>query len=499
MIDPPERLNFFRGPSISKQLSEWFARVQQLATWVHVQLVEVIEKGAEGDLNVIKAHFKHWLRHAMDNMAVYSEIRHAAGSPYTLHMHLFAELSRLHLLLNYSTMRGERKMLESHAREDLSLEYYEIGFSLALTRHDMWTEIRDSYMARAQSKSEENEVQMQARETEASLAQMWKKPLMEYKQSEVMLLMSFLSQQLYTAPSADAVAMAEFRRIHRLCWVRCAELIVELLHPETVLDVPEMRTAAPAGEHGYYHNRSFWAMASFYVMNVERHLHVWDLMQDRRVAANAEHLESGARLRDRVQKWLDDAGEDTLETLMQEQLEEAYDFPGDSKWFRFFYPDRVFTRGACIAALRPHLYASYYSETYMTREAMVRASKTQHAARLTMMHAVEMMLQRYHPNLKWLDGVKIENGSLEGELWKFETNLCPLLFQPVSNYWVYWRDRVYASDDIFVTMALWFRLLMEDCAGMFHKYDFSQAISDLRLDDLGGVVQAVVASSEFVI
>ena len=498
MIEPPERLNFFKGPPVSAQLEAWFSRLAELAAWVHEQLVDVVERGADGDTVALKAHFKRWLRHSMENMAVYSEIRFVGGLPSTLHMHLFAELSRMHLLSNYAAMRGERRMLESHAREDLSLEYYEIGFSLALTRHDMWMEIRDSYVARAQSESEENEVQMQARETEANLAQMWKRPLMEYKQSEVMVLLIFLSQQLFSAPSTDAGAMGEFTRVHRLCWARCAELIVQF-HPNTVLDVEAMRAVSPVSPGEYHHTRNFWAMASFYVMNIERHLFVWDLMQQLRVPVEPQHLEMGERLRGVVKRWLDDAGEDTLITILQKQMDEAYDFPGDAKWFRFLYPDRVFTRGACIAALRPHLYAAYFSETYLTCDAAIRASRTQHTARLSMLHAVELMLQRYHPNLKWLDGVKIENGSMEGELWKFETELCPLLFQPVSNYWVYWRDKVYASDDVFVSMALWFHLLMRDCGGQFHKYDLTQAISDMRLDEPDGAAQTAASASEFFI
>jgi len=170
---------------------------------------------------------------------------------------------------------------------------------------------------------------------------------------------------------------------------------------------------------------------------------------------------------------------DNFETLVQSVLDEAYLFPGDELWFKFQWPTNVYNRGACITALRPHLYNQYYSESYLTKAAMLRAAKTQHTARLFVMKTVEQLLQRYNTDLRWCDGVKINNDEIESQDWKMTERICPLLIQPMANYWVYWDEHVFETEDIFQSIALWFWIVKRDCKNELFKYDLSETINQI--------------------
>jgi len=249
-------------------------------------------------------------------------------------------------------------------------------------------------------------------------------------------------------------------------------------HDPQTLDVEEMRMEIVPNEE-YAYNRLFLAFCSFYIIQVDRHV-FWTQLLRSSPSLKVPDIE---QITQYFMTWftheVDLMSSDNFETLVQSVLDEAYLFPGDELWFKFQWPTNVYNRGACITALRPHLYNQYYSESYLTKAAMLRAAKTQHTARLFVMKTVEQLLQRYNTDLRWCDGVKINNDEIESQDWKMTERICPLLIQPMANYWVYWDEHVFETEDIFQSIALWFWIVKRDCKNELFKYDLSETINQI--------------------
>lgn len=427
-----------------------------------------------------------WRQECFSNMATYSEFRTASlpdgrTVTYTFHMHVFVELCRMHWKLTNMIHQGERLRLERMLPENVTRELWEVYFSLSMTTNPMWIELRSTYVTASQTEGED-ETDVLSKQINDKLIILWKKPILEYTQSEAYTVLLFLTQQM--------ICDAEFTKVFRLLWKRMAEMCM-YTYDSSVLDMPDMRLQVGADE--WTHNRDFLAFCSIYIIQVDRRV-FWT-----NTLSKLPRIDFPAGITAQFTSWfiaeVELMSDDNFETIVHDLLDEAYLFPGDPDWFRFHWPTAVYNRGACITLLRPHLYNLYYSETYMTKKAMIRAAKTQHLARLFVLKTVEQVLQRYHNDLRWCDGIKINNDDIESQDWKFTESVAPLLVQPISNYWVYWQEEVHQTEDIFESVALWFWLLKNDCNSELFKYDLSGVIDEM----FPAPKATVVSTSSFVI
>lgn len=448
---------FDEDVTYQEQMAAWAHRIRELSRWVHRHMEKALADATYAARpavrSAVSATYKRWLADVMATMATGSEPRilKAKRARFTLHMHVFAELSRMQWLLRCDRLARERDLLRRFERSTLTCDDYEVLYSLERTTHPMWVDIMESHQTKAEEEPDESD--LQAAEALERLRVMWKRPLLEYRASDVQALLLFLTQQANAVPS-DAAAVAEFARVHELLWTRTAELLSQM-QPEAVHDDPEMRVQA--GEL-YGPSRLLLAFCTIYTLQLERRLFMHRLLSRARV-----RVPPVADLRERTFAWvehmLETLPEDAFDTLMTEVADDGYRFPGDDAWFRFRWPERVHSRGACITALRPHLYRLYYSEDYVARRTVLLGAKRNHAHRLVVLRAVDQHLRLEAPAIRWCNGVQVDNDGIEMSAWKLHNAMSPMLVQVLSSYWAYYDGRVHVCDDLYESIAVWFWLL----------------------------------------
>lgn len=458
MLKPPPMDSFE-----FKEIAKWMQTICALSQYLQTAAI------SSGELNAL---YKVWRQEAFSNMASYSEIRLASlpdgrSVQYTFHMHIFTELSRIHWQLMNQAHAREIGILNTISPESVTAENYETLYCLHYTRNPMWIDIRASYIEAALSKGED-ETDVNARQLNDKLIELWNTPIVKFNQSQAYALLLFLTQQM--------ICDEEFMKVHRLLWKRIAELCL-YTHDGTVLDMGNMRQEVQPGE--FSHNRLFLAFCSFYIIQIDRRVFWTQLLRQMQHIQESNLEQITSYFMNWFSREVELMSADNFESVIQNVVDEAYDFPGDERWFKFQWPTNVYNRGACITALRPHLYSQYYSETYLTKTAMIRAAKTQHPARLFVLKTVEQLLQRYNTDLRWCDGVKINNDEIESQDWKMTERVCPLLIQTMANYWLYWDDHVFETEDIFQSIALWFWIVKRDCGSELFKYDLSETINQI--------------------
>lgn len=261
----------------------------------------------------------------------------------TLGTYVFTEVSRLHYLL---------------ARpRALVWEFPEERLSLASLTDPLWVEIGRSFDISDQYEEKEDRDD----EVEEGLVKMralWQSPIAEYRQSEVVLVTLFLTQQLN---DVRAACVAEYRGVFEAVWLRATELASETW-PDTVLDEPSMRVCVQEQKGGgdavglWICSRDYDAFCAFYLGEVMRRLFYWSLLSKRPMADRPPPA-MVARVRTWVQETVVGGfAEEAFSDLYAANTEDGYNFAGDSHWYRYMWPNKIHSRAACLAQMRPHLY-----------------------------------------------------------------------------------------------------------------------------------------------
>lgn len=453
---------------------------REIANWIQsvCKLARYLASHPQCELKALIPAFDEWREDAFASMAAFSEIRQEQTRSgrklrYTLHMHEFVELSRLHWMIQQQRHKREYDIIATLQPQYLTLKDYETMFCLDFTKQPMWVAIRSTFIHATVSEEEETETDEAARILIAKLTDMWKRPILQYSVSQVHVLIIFLTQYFS--------ASSEYLLVYRLLWKRIAELLIFTQDAET-MDVEDMRMAV--SNDTFCHNRDFLAFCSAYMIEIDRRVFFGDLFGEM-TQMLAPPPEAVQKVFDWISHEVELMSEDTFETTIQATLDESYYFPGDELWFKWKYPNNVYNRGACINQLRPHLSERYFSQKYLSKSAMLKEAYTQHPARLFVLHAVEQMLQRYNPDLKWLDGIKIDSDAIEYQDWKFQGDYfeAPLLVQPMYNYWVYFEKQTFATENIYQTITLWFLILRAQCNCQLFKYDLTESINQIFGDN----------------
>jgi hypothetical protein len=251
---------------------------------------------------------------------------------------------------------------------------------------------------------------------------------------------------------------AETRAVAMLLTQMCAELSQEAADDASAL-FDALRVRAARGDLD-----SFFCMC--YLGELHRRFYYHDALQRRTLPLP---LEADALTRS-VRAWVEHTvlpmfPSEALGDLYAQVCEEAYRLPGDRVWFTHSYPNAVYSTGAALAKLRPHLHPRFFSEQdacepHLLLEHAERG--THHPARMLVIRLVTQYLQMRGAPFRWDDAVVLQSADLDSDSRKLLLrDQAPLLVQVLANFWTYDNGRVYITDNVFASVAIWFHVLRQ--------------------------------------
>lgn len=311
---------------------------------------------------------------------------------------------------------------------------------------------------------------------------MWEKSVLEYTQSEVMMIVFFLSQQLNDL-KLDCIE--EFRSVFEAAWLR-ASILMQEAHPASVLDDEKMRQQLvlenPEEEPLFLSNRLFGTFISIYMGEMMRRLFYYDLLH--RKPMTPPPLIS-ADMVDRVHSWisklLDGIADEAFVDTYVEHCAFAYNFIGDEKWFRFSRPTEVMSLQACLAAFRPHLYRRYFSEDRISKKMLLDAVQDSYVARTYLFKVISIYIQMKTGNteIKWDRGVVVHSDGIQMSAYMLESNQAPILLQVMSSYWCYDAGRVFVTDNVFEALTVWFYIFHGKYKDILYNHTLESVVNEV--------------------
>lgn len=390
--------------------------------------------------------------------------------------HVFLELTRLNYFVHYPTLLKEMDTISmTGPAKDMLFTY-----SLNDTTDRSFISIVDTFdISALYEEKEEPDEEVEA--MKQHVKDLWKRTILSYTQKDVMIVVMFLTQQINDVVTADnGQAVREYRRVFVVLWLRVAQFFNEF-HPADVLNDEEMRHGPFKGNDDDKDavpmcapNQRFVHFCFFYMAELLRRFFYYDFLYDRRLNVQGTPL-SSADARAWVDRVVNGLADEAFEDLYSEMLPTAYGFVGDDAWFRYSR-NAVHSRGACIAALRPHLHKRFFSEQQVTRKSILNTTQSAYASRLFVLRAVDEYLRIQVSHCRFMDAVVIFNEGIEMSAYVLETAKCPLLLQVFSSFWPYCQGRVYVCDDIYEALGVWMHLLQTEYHGCLHNADLSHVL-----------------------
>ena len=436
-----------------------------------------------------------WCEALVTEMEGMREIRHyslseehfglgANGKPQvfknTNGAHVFFELTRVNYLVHYPQLLSEMENLSLYDESDLTTTHYFMLHSLKMTKHKSWVAIVDSFDISSlydEKEAPDEEVE----EMRANIKALWDKPIMQYTQSQVQMIVFFLTQQLNDVPTSEGgKVVEEYRRVFLVVWLRIAQFFIEF-QPATTLDCETLRkgpfdTGDATDINTCSVNQQFVGFCFFYMGELLRRFFYYDhLVKNsmREVPQNVEKLTQSTKTW--VSRICESLAEDAFDDLYTNGLPIAYAFVGDDGYFKFSKA-AVHSRGACIAEFRAHLHRRYFSEAQVTRRSVLSSTNESYVSRLFVLRLIDAHLRIHLTRVRWLNAVLVMNDDIELSAYKLETNLVPVIIQVFSSFWAYDRGRVYICDDIYETVAVWFWLLATRYKGVLYDCDLTHFV-----------------------
>jgi hypothetical protein len=428
---------------------------------------------SDGHLQMtLRELFHRWQEHMITDMESMRELRHyvvplAGGKTDSIKdahgSHIFLELTRLNYLLHYPQLLDEQENLAMYEESELSTEHYMMLHSLERTKHDSWIAIRDSFDI-SELYGDKEDPDEEVEEQRRDILQMWQSPILKYTQKQVEMIILFLTQQINDVPTTGGgVVVQEYRQIFGLVWLRIAQMLIEF-HPPTVLNVEEHRNGPfDTGDENDVNtcsaNKIFIAFCFYYMSELLRRFFYYDRLVGNVMVGPIPRL---AALTASAKQWIHDIthsmGDDAFDDIYMSTLPIAYSFVGDDNFFKASRT-AVHSRGACIAAFRPHLHKRYFSEAQITRDSVLNSTHKNYASRLFVLHVIDTHLRIHLKQVRWLNAVLVMNDGIEMSAYKLETNLVPVILQVFSSFWVYDQARVHICDNVNEAVGVWFWLL----------------------------------------
>ncbi len=419
----------------------------------------------------------------------------------TLGMHVFFELTRLYGLIHRPSLLEEQDNIACIPLEELSSDDYVMMLSLSKTKHALWISIVNTFDISDLYETKEDP----DAEVEAALIKikgMWVKPIMSFTQSELVIMVFFLTQQLNDVPTTPSSCfingteckinvVEEYRRIFHAVWLRAGMLMQET-HGANVLDVvvdapapgevgdPPMRQEILPGIFSFH--RNFATFCSFYMGEIARRFFYYDLLSKNIMRHNAPVAELAQSTSAWLTRVVDLFADEAFEDMYTNTNPEGYLFVGDDGWFKYSWPQKIHSRGACITAFRPHLYKRFYSEAQLNKRAVLNGTKTNNVARLFVFRAIDEHVKIQIPHVHWLNAVVVSNACIEMSAFKLEASKAPVIIQVFSSYWTYDKGFVHICDDIFEAVGMWFWLLATRYNSKLHDCDLHEIVKQIVPD-----------------
>lgn len=410
----------------------------------------------------------------------------------TIGVDIFYELTRLYYLKHRTTLIVEEDNLRNYSHDELGgAENYTLLFSLERhTQHRCWVGIVNSFEVPAKAdEPPEDHVVAQKQKVDA----LWRKPIMQFTQSEVRLLIMFLSQMMNELPAA---AVPEFKRVFHICWLRVAALSREHWEPEVLDDDaydPTQNAYKPLRRqqaNGLYSvNRECLVFYAYYMGEMMRRLHHYDMLVRFPIAETAALGEDYLRqLRASTEEWVqrvvNTIPDDAFDEMYDKMKSDGYSFLGaDDMWFSYFYPTKTCNRNTTITVLRPHLHARFFSEMQVTKESVLKMARIDnYTARLFVFRAIQEFLHVRIQRCKWMDSVVISSEGIEMSddlLSEPDSQPAPVLLQVLASFWPYYCGCVHQTDDLYEQIGLWFWLLREHYNSTLFDVDLTEFVNQI--------------------
>jgi len=441
------------------------------------------------EMEKVKRTFETWRLIFVTNTETMRELRHyklkdGRTIKDVLAMHVFVELTRLYQLVYRPVLLREMNNLATTAEEDLNTDDYVHFVSLVRsTKHTMWLSIVNSFDPEVEAaataaaaalepkkKSKPGEKKEEPPPVDEDVVAaallikgIWSKNVMEYRQSEVRLMIMFLTQQVNELPTEDNGVVREYRLIFNTLWIRLGQLISNM-HPETVLDLPDMRSnqnlnAGVPLPNCFTVNREFCTFCSLYMGElVRRFMHYDSIIGNRLNVESRVRLHIAVSAREWVTKAVMGFATSAFETMYRSVIEDGYNYPGDDAWFKFKWDKKVHSRAACITEFRPHLHGRFFSEAQLNRQTILNAAagSSNLVARLFVLKAIDEIIKQTCPSIPaWQAAFVVFSNGIELATYKLISEKVPLIVQFLSSFWVYEKGRVHVCDNIFEAFGVW--------------------------------------------
>lgn len=370
----------------------------------------------------------------------------------TLGTSVFTEITRLFYLLHRPTILME---LESE------------HIALCILEHPLWVSISTTFDISAQYEDKEKKDGIVESGLEL-LRSMWERSIVDYKQSECVMLTFFLTQQL---DQLRQECLDEFEAVFYALWYRVGMLIQKTWpnnSSECVLDEPSFSQAL-TGKDTRVCNRDFFTFISFYFGEIMYRFHYYRSMKP--FAMNAT-MPLPPGLKESVAHWLknivSEMPEEAFSDMYGEICNVAYNFAGDSNWFRYKWPFKVYNVSIAIMELRPHLYRRYHSEDRTTKERCLATVNDNYLSRLFLLKAVQVYIHTKSGgnHIDWHGRTVIRSQEIVACTYELMANECPLLVQVMSSFWAYDQKHVFITDSLYESIGVVLLLLRksyEDC------------------------------------
>lgn len=495
----PFELDFYDNPEhFTTQYKKFYQSVSNLATLINKYLarvqaedVEFDKQEDEGEIcfetflsdktekEFLSNLFQMWMEMYVANMEQMREIKHYAVKKQeevkqfrsSLGMDVFIELSRLYGLLHRHSLLQERENLTCYDLESLTTDGYRSLQSLKKTKHACWVRIVETFEVDPENVDEEVQAM------KIKLKGLWEKPILELCQSDVMLLILFLTQLLDEVTTTNNM-IEEFRRIFDVTWLRVSMLLQEL-HTDKVLDNEEMRQPLQNMPGYFAFNRNFLAFCSFYMGEIMRRFFHYDILIKNKLPLppNTSTLAKRAELW--ITKVVDCLADEAFEDMYNKTTPDAYAFVGDESYFRYMHVARTFTRGAAVTTIRPHLHKRFFSESQVNKRSVLNQIKNNYLSRLFVLNAIDEYIRLQMSQVHWLSAVVVQNNAIEATALKQEMELIPLIMQVMSSFWVYDKGKVYVTDDFYECIGIWFWVLLKNYNSMLYDANMIDFVREI--------------------
>jgi hypothetical protein len=384
-------------------------------------------------------------------------------------MQVFTELTRLFYL-------KQRPLL-------IVGEFEEEMVRLSSMKDDCWVKIVQTFDITDQYvEKEDKDDEVESRYVK--MKSIWEKPILRYTQSEVILVINFLVQQLN---DVKEINIEEYQSVFETLWIRVAQMIITLHSVESgVLDEPSMRSDTTIKNYQTV-NRNFYMFTCIYMVPILRRFFYRKLFTGASMTG-IQPSRSNAVV-SWIHKIINGFAEEAFIDLYVEHCSEVYVFPGDDKWYRYLYPKKIASVGAYLAELRPHLYRRYFSEGQASKKSVLNAIDTSYIARSFVLKAVSAYIQIKTgiTEVKFYDACAIQSMELSFSYYTMTSNRCPLIVQAFSTYWAYDAGTFYPTDDIYAAIGIWFHLLKTKYDSKLHGFTMKRFVKEIEPPPTEGV------------